>query len=110
MVDGVVGNAREHIAQVGFGIDAVKFGGADQAVNCGCTFATGVGAGEQVVLAAQGHCAQGSFRRVGSGHLVDRHDLTGYAQFVHENFNGSNSRNLELNHIYLYGFEPTLRS
>jgi hypothetical protein len=32
-VDGVVGDAREHFAQVGFGIDAVEFGGADQPVD-----------------------------------------------------------------------------
>jgi hypothetical protein len=34
----VIGDAREHIAQVGFWIDAVEFGGADQAVDRGGAF------------------------------------------------------------------------
>ena len=46
----MVGDAREHLAQVSFGIDVVELGGADQAVNCGGTFAAGVGACEQVAL------------------------------------------------------------
>ena len=31
---------------IGFGIEAVEFGGADQAVDCGGAFATGIGARE----------------------------------------------------------------
>lgn len=44
--------AGEQVAQVGFGVDVVQFRGTDQAVDCGGAFATGVGTGEQVVLAA----------------------------------------------------------
>ena len=48
-------------AQIGFGIEAVEFGRADQAVDRGGAFAAGIGAGEQVVLAAQCDRAQGAF-------------------------------------------------
>jgi hypothetical protein len=51
---------REHLAQVRFGIDAVEFGCADEAVDRGGAFATGIGAREQVVLATQGDHAQSS--------------------------------------------------
>jgi hypothetical protein len=43
----------EHVAQIGFRVEAVQLGGADQAVDRGGALATGIGAGEQVVLAAQ---------------------------------------------------------
>lgn len=33
MVDGVVGDACEHLAELRLGIDVVKFGGAPQAVD-----------------------------------------------------------------------------
>ena len=39
--------------QIGFGIAAVELGGLDQGVDCGSAFTAGVGAGEQVVLAAE---------------------------------------------------------
>jgi hypothetical protein len=68
-VDGLVGEGREHVAQVGFGIDAVEFGGADQAVDRGGTFAASVRAREQVVLATQGPGAQRSLQQgIEAGH------------------------------------------
>jgi len=63
-VDGVIGDAGEHVAQVCFRIDVVQLRGADQAVDCGSAFAAGIRSREQVVLAAQGHHAQCSFRGV----------------------------------------------
>ena len=55
-VDGVVGDAREHIAQVGFGIKAVEFGRSDQAIDSGGALAAGIGATKQVVLAIMCTC------------------------------------------------------
>ena len=63
-VDGVVGDAREHIAQVGFGVEAVEFGRSDQAIDSGGALAAGIGATKQVVLATQSYSAQGPFGRV----------------------------------------------
>ena len=60
----MVGDAGQHIAEIGFGIETVQFGGADQAVDRGGALAAGIGAGEQVVLAAQSDGAQGAFRGV----------------------------------------------
>ena len=57
----MVGDTGEHVAQVGFRIDVVQFRGADEAVDRGGTFAASVRSREQVVLAAQGDHAQGSF-------------------------------------------------
>jgi hypothetical protein len=53
-VDGVVGDAGEHVAEVGFGIEAVELGGLDQGIEGGGAFAAGVGAGEEIVLPAEG--------------------------------------------------------
>ena len=49
-VDWMIGDAGQHVAEVGFGIKSVQVRGADQAVNCGGALAAGIGAGEQVVL------------------------------------------------------------
>ena len=51
-VDRVVRNAFEHVAQVRLRVKAVQFGRADQRVERGSALATGIGAGEQPVLAA----------------------------------------------------------
>src|SRR5260221_3642075 len=55
----VGGDAREQVAQVGLRIDAGELGGLDQAVEGGRPQATLVRAGEQPVLAADGHGADG---------------------------------------------------
>jgi len=47
----VIGDAREHVAEVGFRIDAVQLGRADQAVDRGGAVAAGIGSSKQVVLA-----------------------------------------------------------
>jgi hypothetical protein len=41
-VDRMVGDAGQHIAEIGFGIETVEFGSADQAVDRGGSFAAGV--------------------------------------------------------------------
>ena len=44
-VDRVVGDAGQHVAEIGFGIENVEFGVTDQAVDCGGLLACGIGAG-----------------------------------------------------------------
>lgn len=63
-VDWMIGDAGQHVAEIGFGIKAIEFGTADQAVNRGGAFAAGIGAGEQLVFAAECDRAQGAFRVV----------------------------------------------
>src|ERR1039458_9955930 len=63
-VDGVLGNAREHVAQIGFGIESVELGRADEAVDGGGALAAGVGSGEEVVLATDCDSTQSAFGRV----------------------------------------------
>ena len=62
-VDGVVGDLRQHMAQPSLGGDPVQLGGADQRGSRGGPFAAAVGAGEQVVAAADGDAAQRPFGR-----------------------------------------------
>jgi hypothetical protein len=50
-IDGMVGDTREHVAQILFGIQAVEFGRADQGIEGGGAFAAFIGAGEKVILA-----------------------------------------------------------
>ena len=44
------GDVGEHMTQIGFGVEAVQFGAADEGVDGGGAFAAGIGAGEQVEL------------------------------------------------------------
>ena len=53
VVDLVVGDAREHVPQIGFGIDAIEFRGADQAVDRSGSFTASILSREQVILPAQ---------------------------------------------------------
>ena len=46
-VDRMVGDACEDVRQIGFRIDSVQFGRADQAVHRGGAFAAGIGSGKQ---------------------------------------------------------------
>src|SRR6266511_5300912 len=54
-IDGVVGDAAQHITQVGFGVEAVEFGGFDQAIEGGGAITAGVGPGKKIVLPAEGN-------------------------------------------------------
>jgi hypothetical protein len=49
----MVGDAGEHRAQVGFGIEAVELGGADQGVERGGPFPAGIGTGEEKILSSE---------------------------------------------------------
>ena len=53
-IGGMVGNAVENVGELSLGIDAVEPGGLDQRVHGGGSTAAGVGAGEEIVLAAEG--------------------------------------------------------
>ena len=58
---GFGGKAKQHIAQVGKGVEAVAFGGLDEGVVVGGGAASAVGAQEEPVFAAHGDAAQGLF-------------------------------------------------
>jgi hypothetical protein len=49
--DGMIGDARDHVAQKRFGIVAVELGAAQQAVDRRSSLTADITAGEQVVLA-----------------------------------------------------------
>ena len=51
----MLGDAFEHVAQVGLWVQAVELGRADQAVHGGCAFTAGIRASVQPVLASEGH-------------------------------------------------------
>src|ERR1700761_578574 len=62
-VHGMFCDAFEHVAQVEFRVESVELRRTEQGVDSSSTLATSVRAGEEVVLAAQGHGAQGAFSR-----------------------------------------------
>ena len=57
-IDRVLGDALEHVAQVGLEVEAVELRGAEQGVDRGGALAAVVGAGEQPVLATERDGAQ----------------------------------------------------
>jgi 2-succinyl-5-enolpyruvyl-6-hydroxy-3-cyclohexene-1-carboxylate synthase len=57
----MVGNSCEHVAQIRLRIDTVEFCGANQAVDCGGTFAARVRTSKQIVAATNGYPAQRAF-------------------------------------------------
>jgi hypothetical protein len=57
----IIGDAREHVMQIGLGIEAVQLGRLDQGIEDGRALGPEVGAGEQVVLAPERHAAQRPF-------------------------------------------------
>ncbi len=57
-VDGMVGDAGEHLPQIGFGIETIELRRTDQAVDgCGA-LAARIRSRKQVILPAQGHATQ----------------------------------------------------
>ncbi|AIP35837.1 hypothetical protein DR64_5508 [Paraburkholderia xenovorans LB400] len=52
-IDRVLGDASDDVAQVGLGIKAIQFGGTDQGIDCGATFAAAVGTEVQEVFSAE---------------------------------------------------------
>src|SRR5512132_686082 len=56
-IDGVVGDAGEHVAEPGFWIEAVELGGLDQGIEGGGTITASVGPGKKVVFPAEGNRA-----------------------------------------------------
>ena len=62
-VDRMIGNARQHIAQVGLGIDAEHFAGLQDREHRGGAIAPGIGAQEDEVFSCHGQrpdCSLGS--------------------------------------------------
>ena len=60
----MVSDAREHLAQKCFGVVAVNFRAAQQAVDRRRSFAAGIAAGEEKVLAPNRNASQRAFRRI----------------------------------------------
>ena len=56
-VDGMLADAGEDFAYIGFRFDAVQHGGADQGVEDGGPLPSGVAAREQPILSAKGNLA-----------------------------------------------------
>jgi len=52
-VNGMIGDAREHVAQIAFRVEAVEFSRADQAVEDSRAFTPSIGTGKEIVLPAQ---------------------------------------------------------
>lgn len=53
----MIGDAAEHLAQIGFGIEPVELGGLDEGVGRGGARAAGIGSCEQIVLPAEDNLA-----------------------------------------------------
>jgi hypothetical protein len=59
----VLGDAGQDLAEIAFGIESIEFRRSDQRVDCGSSFAAGVGATKKVVLASKGDGAKRPFCR-----------------------------------------------
>src|SRR4029077_3088066 len=59
----MVRDAYQHLSQIGFGIEAVEFSRADQAVDRRCAYSASI-CGELVVRTTQGHTSQTAFGSV----------------------------------------------
>ena len=64
----MVGDAGEDVAEIFFGIEIVELGGFDEGVDGGGAYPPGIGAGEEIIFAAEGDAADRSF----GGVVVDR--------------------------------------
>ena len=65
---GMIGDAVDDVGEPGFWIEAIELGGLGQGVEDGGALAAVVGAGEEIILAAQRQGSDGAFGRV-VGHL-----------------------------------------
>jgi len=57
----MIRDARQHVPQITFGIDSVRLGTANQAVDRRGTFSTAIGTRKKEILSAQSHDPQRSF-------------------------------------------------
>ena len=64
----VIGDAGEHVGEIVLRVETVELGALDQRVDRRGAAAAGIGAGEQIILAANGDTAQGAF----GGIVVER--------------------------------------
>jgi hypothetical protein len=63
-VDGMIGDAPEHLANICFRIDSIEFRRSDQAIEGGGSFAAAIRSGKEMVLASHGDGAQRTFGAV----------------------------------------------
>ena len=61
LLDGMAGDAGEHVGHPGMGMDVVELGSDDEVVHEGGTVTAAIGAGEQPGFPARGDATQGSF-------------------------------------------------
>ena len=54
LLHGVVGDAGDDVAEIGFGLEAVELGGFDDGIDRGGAGSAGVGTGEEPVFTAHG--------------------------------------------------------
>jgi hypothetical protein len=57
----MIGDVRQHMPQIGFGIETVELGRPDEGVEDGGTFASAIRAREEIVAATDGNPTQGPF-------------------------------------------------
>jgi hypothetical protein len=51
----MIGDAGEHVGDIVLRVETVELGGLDQGIDCRGAATTGIGAGKQVILAANGN-------------------------------------------------------
>src|SRR3569832_1314391 len=61
LLEGMIGNTRENIGQIGLWLDAIHFAALDDGVQAGGALSAGVGATEEVILASQDRWFHGAF-------------------------------------------------
>ena len=52
-IDGMLSNARKHVAQIGFWVGAIELGSPDQSIDRLGTFTAGIGTEEEKILSPQ---------------------------------------------------------
>ena len=60
-VDGMIGDAVDHMPQIGLGIETIRLGGLDEAVDRGCTQTTRIRTGKGPIAPTKGNRAHGAF-------------------------------------------------
>jgi hypothetical protein len=88
----VIGDAGQHVGEIVLWVAPVELGGLDQGVDRGGRAAAGVGAGEQVILAADRDDPGGSSKKVVGQRVTLENPirgLTAIATFLYQAANGT---------------------
>jgi len=60
-IDGMIGDALDHMPQICLGIETIRLGGFDEAVDRGCTQTTRIRTGKGPIAPTKGNRAHGAF-------------------------------------------------